>query len=223
MVFGDSTGGEEVFKELIRQVNLDPDLSFAVNLGDFVYSGGRAEYQQYLKLAAGFKIKLCHVPGNHEVVNAGRINFQKFIGPVFYSFNYQGAHFVVLDNSFYNRFTEQQFNWLAQDLKKYVNSPTFIFMHRPVWDPSGILSYYVMPEEKGGRLMRLFEKHGVKIVFAGHLHGYAAGEKSGVRYVTTAGAGSPMVLPEFLGGYYNYVRVDVDGDNVTCKVRRLFQ
>jgi hypothetical protein len=72
-------------------------------------------------------------------------------------------------------------------------------------------------------LIRMFATYKVDYVFAGHIHGYARSVRDGVTYIVTAGGGAPLYLPPEFGGYYHFVRVDVEDDSVRDKVIHLYE
>jgi hypothetical protein len=69
--------------------------------------------------------------------------------------------------------------------------------------------------------MSLMEKHGVAYVFAGHIHAYAEETRNGVHYVITGGAGAPLYAAEHPQAFYHYVRVTVNGTDVSTEVVRV--
>jgi 3',5'-cyclic AMP phosphodiesterase CpdA len=223
VVFGDNRDGQDTFSDLIQKVNAEPNLSFAISTGDFVSRGSLREYQAYLKLIKKLNLKLYHAMGNHDAVYGGYVNYNKFFGPAFSSFDFRGAHFVLIDNSFDRRLTKSQLHWLKNDLASHKGKKIFVFMHRPCWDPFGVFGGHIMESAtKAQYLMDLFEEYGVLMVCAGHIHGFAESTKNGVQYLVTAGAGAPLYVPEFMGGYYHYVVVVVEDDRVTYEVKRVY-
>jgi len=221
-VFGDNRDGEETFKLILNQLNADPPV-FAVNTGDFVSRGQKAEYEHYLKLIKGAKFKIYNVMGNHDEVQGGGRWFSKYFGPDYYSFDYEGSHFIFLNNAFKGDFDKKQHTWLIADLKKNNEKNIFVFFHKPIFDPSETYPNYVMSERKMGQdLMELFKRYKVRYVFTGHIHGYARVERGGVIYIVTAGAGAPLYLPRYLGGFYHYVKITVDGDSIKEEVVKLY-
>ncbi len=106
-IVGDRTGGAVagVYERVWRDISLLHP-AFAINVGDTIQGGHdetveaewgpiRALLQRYRQFPFYF------VAGNHDVWSAfSRKVFEQQTGrPTFYSFNYQNAHFVVLDNS----------------------------------------------------------------------------------------------------------------------------
>ena len=60
----------------------------------------------------------------------------------------------------------------------------------------------------------------IALVLSGHIHGYAAVEEDGVKYIISGGAGAPLTSSrEGIIGKYNYVLVDVAHGNVSHSVK----
>jgi len=86
----------------------------------------------------------------------------------FYSFNYGGAHFIMLDpydtgHSWASDFSAEQLAWLESDLAANTDANfTLIFMHPPPWSLSGVRT----------ELARLVNVEGYNIdtIFCGHDH-----------------------------------------------------
>jgi len=224
VVFGDNRDGNRVFKDLLTKVNREKGISFAVNTGDMVSSGKKEQYENYRKLISILRVPVYHVPGNHDLVGEGEKFFQEYFGPLYYSFDWEDSHFVILNNAFGGYFDHKQFAWLKNDLAGTKARYKFVFMHRPTFDPSELYKSHIMSGRKvTEELMRLFEKYKVNYVFAGHIHGYAKAERNGVIYVVTGGAGAPLHLPPEFGGFYHYVRVEVEGGKIKDQVVRVYE
>ncbi len=222
VVFGDNHGENKIFYKLIDQVNNEKGITLAFNNGDMVVYGKDHEYRAYIAMIAKLKVPVYHAMGNHDAVQGGWKNFEKYFGVPYRSFDRENCHFIILDNSFKQSFDRRQFEWLKKDLAASRARHKFVFMHRPTFDPSEIYQDYVMSgREVAEELMRLFIRYRVDYVFAGHIHGYARAERDGVVYIVTGGAGAPLYLPNGFGGVYHYVRVDVDGDKVSDKMVKI--
>lgn len=224
IVFGDNRDGDETFKVLINKANQEKGVAFAVNTGDFVSSGKIAQYDHYQALMRQFKFPVYNAMGNHDGVKGGWKIFEKRFGPLYYSFDCQGSRFIIINNAFRESFDREQFNWLKNVIATGEVKHKFVFMHKPVFDPSEIYKDYIM----SGRavteeLVRLFTKYKVDYVFAGHIHGYAKSVRDGVTYIVTAGGGAPLYLPPEFGGYYHFVRVDVENGAVKDTVIRVYE
>lgn len=87
-----------------------------------------------------------------------------------FSFDYGSAHCVVIDSNTYVDWTDEKLRtWLTNDLRKPRTTVwKFVFFHHPPFHSS--------VTHAGDKQMRvlagLFEKEGVDVVFAGHVHNY---------------------------------------------------
>ncbi len=221
-VFGDNRDGDKVFSEILDKINNDKEIEFAVSTGDFVSYGQKAQYEKYLNLTKKYRFKIYHVMGNHDAVLGGHKLFAKYFGPNYYSFDHKNSHFVILDNSFRGTFDGKQYNYLFSVLEANKGKNIFVFFHKPMFDPSETYPNYVMSERQiAEKLLEIFKKYRVRYVFAGHIHGYAKAERGSVIYLVTAGAGAPLYLPRYLGGFYHYVKITVEGDRIKDEVIKI--
>lgn len=224
VVFGDNQGNYRVLNDLLAKVKQEKGLNFIVHTGDAVPYGEDAHYQKYRKIMAQLPVPYYQVMGNHDGVAGGWRRFPKYFGAYYYSFDYQGDRFIFLNNAFKESFDQAQFNWLKRELARTGARHIFVFMHKPAFDPSEIYRDHVM----SGRavteeLVRLFAKYKVARVFAGHVHGYAKTERDGVVYSISGGGGAQLHLPPELGGFYHYLLIDVNGDRIDDKIRRVYE
>lgn len=94
------------------------------------------------------EIPFFYVVGNHDLnMNVrsnelARTTYKSYFGPTYYSFNRGKIHYVVLDDVFFTAkgysyvgyLTEQQLQWLEQDLKQVVPQSTVVIaMHIPTY------------------------------------------------------------------------------------------
>jgi 3',5'-cyclic AMP phosphodiesterase CpdA len=224
VVFGDNQGNYRVLNDLLAKVQQEKGLNFIVQTGDFAPYGEEAHYLKYRKLMAQLKVPYYQLMGNHDGVRGGWRNFARYFGRSYYSFTYQGDRFIFVNNAFKESFDREQFNWLKGELAKEGARHKFVFMHKPAFDPSEIYRDHVM----SGRavteeLVRLFAKYKVTRVFTGHIHGYAKTERDGVVYSISGGGGGALHLPPELGGYYHYLRVDVNDGRISDKIGRVYE
>lgn len=128
---------------------------FIVATGDLVNDGPK-ELSQLQTYAAEIKnppVPIFNLPGNHDVggSNEGPQNYESLFGPTYYSFDYGGCHFVMINSC--DR-SDQQRDWLARDLKEAGRTPILAFQH---YHPSG-------------ELMRMLARHNALAIFTGHWH-----------------------------------------------------
>ncbi|KAF0134668.1 MAG: Metallophosphoesterase [Candidatus Saganbacteria bacterium] len=221
-VYGDNRNGEETFRFLLNKINKDDEIAFSINTGDFITYGKEVEYKKYIELTKLSKVKIYNVMGNHDAVNGGYRRFEKYFGPNYYSFSYKNSQFIILDNSFKGVFDAKQYNFLISELNKSKGKNIFVFFHKPVFDPSEVFPDYIMSERKITRdLIEIFKRYKVRYVFSGHIHGYAKADRDGVIYIVTAGAGAPLYLPRYLGGFHHYIKITVNGSKIKDEVFKI--
>lgn len=159
---------------------------FVVDTGDFLYANysqppaALLTYKQYAKNIenANFPAPLFFVPGNHDVTGT-RVDpklydpkhplfcngvYTKFLGPVRWSFNYAGVHFVGVDwkspqldkTGMWSSFTPQvAVDWMKRDFARLEKGTrSFMFVHFP----TGVPEFY--------RVIQQNVTHG----FGGHGH-----------------------------------------------------
>ena len=235
-ILGDRTGGREsgldVLAQAVIEINrLDPDLVMTV--GDLIngYNAPAEWYGQmkaFKKVMKRLNMPWYPVPGNHDVYGNGgnrsdRSNealYKKHFGPLYYSFDHGGAHFVALYSdeklSFKNPPTDQQMSaeqlaWLADDLAATTARQTFVFLHHPRWNYDGDVWEPVHEV--------LAKSRKVAAVFAGHWHRYRSdGERDGIRYycMATTGAFREDLPAAGAIDHYNIVSVRPGGWTMAC-------
>src|SRR5262245_30223742 len=141
-ILGDRTGGAtpEIYGRIWREVDLlHPD--FVINVGDTIQGGkdetADAEWRDLTQVWERYKhYPLYFTPGNHDVFSEPSLELYKkhTKRTNFYSFNYQDAHFTVLDNSRTLQLSDDQMQFLEADLKANQDRrPKFVFFHKPYW------------------------------------------------------------------------------------------
>lgn len=200
---------------------------FVVNTGDVTTSGTRDELVQYHDYTASSGISFYTVPGNHDVGKGGTSEaYEEIIGPPYYSFDYAGDHFVIIDNADDKTgISDAQMQWFTEELAGNAGRPKqFIFAHIPVGSTS-LPSAHVTGEGgdaglKSGRMMvsEAAKYPNVKDIFFGHIHAYLAYRLDGIDAYVTGGAGALLYLPEGKGGYYHYLLVTVREERVEVEV-----
>ncbi len=213
-VCGDVRQGVEVYAELLRRVEAE-DVAFLVNTGDLVERGRERNFQEFAALMDTFTPPFFPVAGNHDTADGFLDEFLQYSGAPaeHYSFDYGPGHFVVVD-SHLGVLSTSELSWLEADLAASDRLLKMVFLHHPPFDPRGNDSIF-----HGGndRFMALMEQYGVSYVFAGHIHAYAEETRNGVHYIISGGAGAPISPDNF----YHYVRVTVDGADVSTEVVKI--
>ena len=159
---------EDTTENIIEQ---DPDLVIA--LGDLSYNG---KPKCWLEIIEPIAEKTKIVIGNHETDSSKQLDTYMDVFNLeneFYSFNYGNVHFLVLSTETKFKKNSPQYEFVVQDLEKYSNDPTinFIisFFHRQIYSSGSSLD----DEEDFREVYHpLFDKYGVDLAMAGHLHVY---------------------------------------------------
>ena len=224
-IVGDRTGTPmpEIYGRIWREIDLlHPD--FVINVGDTIQGGDdeRAE-SQWQDLRPVWRryghFPLYFTPGNHDIWSKQSLDvYKKETGrPNYYSFNYQDAHFTVLDNSRSLDLTDDQLKFLEDDLKANQDRrPKFVFFHKPYWMAFLKLGSGEFP------LHQLAKKYGVSYVISGHGHQFVRMSRDGIVYMEVGSSGGKMKGEGFAKGwFYHHVWGHVLGSKVDLTVKEL--
>ncbi len=197
--------GPERFAETLREIAaLRPSPEFCIDGGDITLQGGCGE--RYKALIDGFPLRVYHSMGNHEHFVERpdpKGAYRDLFGPTYYSFNYGGAHFVILDamkvdlslqgwQSVVGMMSGRELNWLKADLA-YVGreTPVVIASHIPLWttfderrgvgrtnEPAWLIMNYEA-------VLEALSPYNVKLILQGHLHENEHHREGGIHFLTT--------------------------------------
>jgi 3',5'-cyclic AMP phosphodiesterase CpdA len=144
---------------------------------------------------------------------------------LYYSFVAGNSLFVILDAYFDDqekKIAGEQLKWLEAVLANSKQKHKFVFVHSPLYPEPGkgrhhgnSLDRY---KDDRDRLQQLFKKHNVRMVFTGHEHLYLRKNVDGIIHIITGGGGAPLYGPDDDGGFYHFIKVNVDGDRVNAEV-----
>lgn len=222
------------FKELIDLINQEKP-AFVVHTGDIVFGEVTNEdiyqrqYQDFLVARKDLKVPLYTAVGNHDAKTIiGQRLYQQLIRKeLYYSFDYKGSRFIILDTDMVGsqgKVDQEQLVWLEKELKsnKKANH-TFVFMHRPLYsimNPEGIPTKHLSFTDKPNEiyLKQLMKKYHVEVVFAGHEHFFNKQVKDSIIYVISGCAGAPPHTDEIHGGFAHYVLVEVRKNDISLTV-----
>lgn len=183
------------------------EVDFLVELGDFKdedvpsVEANTVSYLQAIEAAfAQFKGPIYHVLGNHDLDSISKSQFlanveNTGIAPdlSYYSFDFNGLHFVVLDANYVSNGADYdhgnfhwtdanipaiELQWLEQDLAS-AEGPVIIFTHQLL---HGTGSHHVKNAADVRRILQASGK--VFAVFQGHDHAGAYLETGGIHYYT---------------------------------------
>lgn len=189
LLYADSQGflySEMEVWQKVLEVSSDKysDSDFIVHMGDFVENANNGLLWQYTLNLAGDDIRnktMIPVVGNKDL---GYVMKYFTVGSEsdsavyngWYSFDYSGVHFTVVNSGDESNITKQQIKWIKKDLAAAGNAIwKIVLIHKAPYsdanhaDDSDII--YLRNE-----LMPLFEQYGVDVVIQGHDHYYFRSE-----------------------------------------------
>ena len=200
-------------------------IDFVVNVGDVTFRGRESHYKNYLKIKKKLKFPVIDAIGNHDDDHdngaEGLRLFNEYCGTQEFSFTDRNSYFIVLDNKD-GDFKEKQFSWLLSELEKAKGyKHTFIFMHKPPFNPYQQAWYRIETTPWSHRFLKLCDEYNVDIVFSGHENVSRAVKFGSVTYIVSGGGGTPLIQPSSEGGFLNYVFVKVNKDYVDYEIRKI--
>lgn len=163
-----------------------PEASFIVNLGDYVNDNTNDEWDWYFKNFAFANNHYTQVPvaGNHDGNITNKFNTNCFkntfaldesdnqsLEGVYYSFDYGNAHIAVLNTNDMYPITQAQRNWLINDMKQSDATWKFVMMHRSLYSAGKNIN---KPDTVIMRnvLLPIIDELDIDMVYAGHDHMY---------------------------------------------------
>jgi 3',5'-cyclic AMP phosphodiesterase CpdA len=228
VVYGDTRTRHDVHRAVVAAILAHAKPDFLMHTGDLVADGRDPslwpiffDAERELLRTAAFYPAL----GNHE---RNAVNFRDFLdAKPYYSFNWGGAHFTVIDSDINNAgstqaereaFWQEQTTWLKADLQTAANASfRFVFAHHP---PITAVKRRQGDNPQMIALEPMFEALHVNAAFFGHDHNYQHYLKNGVHYFVTGGGGAPLYDVDMppteitmkVESTENFVVVKVNGD-----------
>jgi len=194
-IIGDRTGEAQpgIYEQIVTEVaRLKPD--FVMTVGDMVEGPApdsatlEARWLEYNSIVEPLSAPIHFTPGNNDLTTEDDVGaWIRHTGNLsYYSFDYEGLHFIILDNSRWvtvEEFPQEQINWLINDLEYHTDvRRTFVFFHIPFW-------YRTVADDRHDTLHTIFARYGVDGVFTGHFHRYFTGEFDGIKYTGVGSSG----------------------------------
>ncbi len=203
----------------IDKINAMPNIpAFMLHTGDLTHLAQADEFDTLDQALKGVKSnKVFYVPGEHDVLNGdNKLYMQRYgkdtKGDGWYSFDYNGVHFVglvnVIDTSEggLGSLGKTQLQWLEDDLKgRSASTPIVVFAHIPLWAVYPQWGWGTRDSEQALGFLRRF---GSVTVLNGHIHQTMQKTEGNITFHTatstafpqpqpgTAPAPGPMKVPE---------------------------
>ncbi|RLF48163.1 MAG: hypothetical protein DRN29_00420 [Thermoplasmata archaeon] len=220
------TIGWKAAKKCVEEVNLlHPD--FVVITGDLVFGQlypfeYSFEYRTLYEILQQFDVPTYLCPGNHDgYVQCGQDGFkfwQKYFGPLYYSFDYGKAHFIMANSYDWPKVNrrgisyvvfqwggyigKEQLKWIEEDLKESNAKLKFIALHHnPLWNTTNDSLIRKIGYVGRKELLSLIEEYDVDGVLAGHVHYDNVTIRNDTIYITTTTAASSLDKEDAYWGY----------------------
>jgi len=240
VVWGDSRSRAAICKRIAERI-LKTGVAICVHTGDLVAAGRELRYWQTdLFEPARDLLARCSifpVVGNHELGGRGKIDgytiFRNFFSlpgnEVWYSFDYGGVHFCILDSNNYNN--SKQYDWARKDLTASKARWKVVAFHHPLYCAGSHDSHVRMRRKYAA----LFAEAGVDLIVTGHDHNYQRtkpirqvfapnGDKP-YWHIVTGGGGAPLykvrkqrIWLETGASKNHFVLVRADTEKMSLKV-----
>ena len=162
----------------IAAVNaLDQQPDFVVFTGDLTQTTDdprvrRDRLKEFKEIAAGLKVrKVYFFQGEHDAsLDRGEAYQEVIGGPLYYTFDHKGVHFIVLDNTSDPApiLGAKQLGWLKADLDRQSReAPIVVLTHRPLF---ALYPQWDWATRDGAAAIELLMPYPNVTVFYGHIH-----------------------------------------------------
>ena len=155
----------DLFKKL---QDFDPE--FIAITGDCIHNmaptakEGSADilWEDFLNYFRDIHIPIYVCPGNHDFRDEADMlsEYNRCMGPRYFSFDYGRNHFIMLDNAWDCSGYEKQVKWADEDLTRHHNSQFKVILQHVFFDDGHMPSYF----------RTLCDKHGINLLLDGHMH-----------------------------------------------------
>ena len=195
-------------RQAVDRVNALPrQPAFLLHTGDITQLSKPGEFDTAQQVIGSAKTKTGHtfyVPGEHDVLgDAGKSYLQRFgknaKGGGWYSFDYQGVHFIGLVNVLdlkpggLGNLGREQLEWLERDVKHLSSStPIVVFAHVPLWT---VYPAWGWGTDDGAQALAYLRRFGSVTVLNGHIHQVVQKVEGHVRFHTAMSTAFPQPVP----------------------------
>lgn len=221
------------FRQAVEEINgLKPAPAFIIVSGDLVESGRTEEYEIYRAIAGQLKCPVYNLAGNHETIEGGFADFEKYAGKLCQSFEHDHCQFILLNGALDQRkyssaarYAPEQISWLRTELKKSkAKLHPIVVSHFPLEEKWGAVGT-AGPERE--ELLGLLAEYKVPLFIFGHRHGHDYSERNGTAHVLCGSVGwnfqkkpvgyrSYQVHPEYIMSDWKNTGGNIDGNLGYC-------
>jgi predicted phosphodiesterase len=211
VVISDTQGNPEINGKIARLAWAQRP-SFVLHPGDLVDTGSTKQHwidEFFASMKPLFeRVAFFPVLGNHEQDAKYYYDYVSLPDPeYYYTFSYGNAQFFLIDSNREVGPASEQYAWLAEQLASSQAEWKIVCYHHPAYtsDENDYGDTWSGPSARGDERMRalvpLYDRHGVDIVWNGHIHSYErtwplragrAAEEEGTIYMVTGGGGGSL-------------------------------
>lgn len=189
-------------------------------------------YARFSQQISGLSKPVYPTLGNHDRFLGGKLHndvnneglFEKYLGESFYSFDFHGWHFIVLNSTQTGpqgySVGEVQLKWLKEDVRKLdPKTPVIISVHVPfltVYYPA-LDGIYTDTDTFSNfkEVWDVFNGYNLKLVLQGHMHLYEEIYVKGVQFITGGAVSASWWGGPYHGTEEGYLIVRISGDSFT--------
>ncbi len=196
-------------KETVDRINkLPTPPAFVLHTGDLTHLAKPGEFDTVAEVLKGAKTgRVFYVPGEHDFDGDGNQLYRERFGrdtrgTGWYSFDYQGVHFVGLVNVSDSKsgsggglgvLGAEQLDWLKKDVAGLgASTPVVVFAHVPLWAVYEKWAWGTRDAEEALGLLRRF---GSVTVLNGHIHQVMRKVEGKVTFHTARSTAFPQSEP----------------------------
>ena len=193
-------------QEAVARINALPrQPDFLIHTGDLTHLATPKEFDTVAEILKEVKVgKVFYVPGEHDVIGDGSEYLKRFgkgtKGEGWYSFDYQGVHFIGLVNvasegtdKGLGILGDEQLAWLKTDVAGLAAStPVVVFGHVPLW---AVYPQWGWGTQDGQQALGYLKRFGSVTVLNGHIHQIAQKVEGNMTFHTARSTGFPQPAP----------------------------
>ncbi|HET7584868.1 MAG TPA: metallophosphoesterase [Gemmatimonadaceae bacterium] len=181
--------------------------AFVIHTGDISHLSAPDEFdtvEQIVRSARSTTGRVFYVPGEHDVLGDGGVSYLKRFAPRgsrngWYSFDYNGVHFIGLVNVLdlkpggLGNLGREQLEWLERDVKSLASStPIVVFAHVPLWSAYPDWGWGT---DDGALALSYLKRFGSVTVLNGHIHQVMQKVEGNVTFHTALSTAFPQPAP----------------------------
>ncbi|HEX6534814.1 MAG TPA: metallophosphoesterase [Gemmatimonadaceae bacterium] len=202
-----NTNVTATLQEAIRRIDALPrEPAFLLHTGDISQLSKPDEFdtaQQVIRTAKTKTGHVFYVPGEHDVLGDDGATYLarygKGAGRGWYSFDYQGVHFVALVNVLdlepggLGKLGREQLEWLERDVRHLSSStPIVVFAHVPLW---AVYPTWGWGTDDGALALSYLKRFGSVTVLNGHIHQVVQKIEGNMSFHTALSTAFPQPAP----------------------------